>query len=474
MKKDMKRKTILSLSLLVFAIACTEPAVNGPLPSKAQVEWKKMETYAFVHFGLNTFTDVEWGYGNVSPEVFNPTELDCDQWARTFAAGGLKGVVITAKHHDGFCLWPSAYTDYSVAASPVKTDVVGALADACRRNGLKFGVYLSPWDRHQACYGSPEYVEYYRNQMTELMTSYGDIFEVWLDGANGGNGWYGGADETRKIDARNYYDYPSLDSLILSYQPSAVIFSDGGPGCRWVGNEDGVAAETNWSFLDMDKVHPGYPQYWELGPGHREGNGWCAAECDVSIRPGWFYHSAESPKSPRELADLYYKSVGRNANLILNFPVNDRGLVSKDDSLALVGMKEILDRELSKDLLAGKGKGAARRLTDGKYASYMTLGEGSEVVFELAEPIVMSRLMLQEFIPYGQSIAGFEVEYRPGPAAEWTLLDAGEETTTVGYKRILRFEAVTAYGLRLRIKEIRTSTDEPGEARTYLSTVAAF
>ena len=231
----------------------TAPEPIGPLPQAKQVEWQKMETYAFVHYGLNTFNDSEWGYGDADPKVFNPTRMDVEQWVRTFKQAGMKGVIIVAKHHDGFTMWPSPLTDYNITRSAYdgpknkdgKVDVLAELRKACDKYGLKMGIYLSPWDRNHAEYGRQAYVDYYHQQLTQLVTEYGPLFEVWLDGANGGDGYYGGAKETRKIDRRNYYDFPKIHSIILEHQPQAIIFSDGGPGCRWVGNERGEAGTTN-------------------------------------------------------------------------------------------------------------------------------------------------------------------------------------------------------------------------------------
>lgn len=222
------------------------------MPSHRQLMWHEMEYYGFIHFNMNTFTNMEWGMGNESPESFNPTELDARQWARVAKEAGMKGIILTAKHHDGFCLWPSAYTEHSVKNAPWKNgkgDVVRELADACREYGLKMGVYLSPWDRNHSAYGSPEYVTYFHNQLKELLTNYGDIFEVWFDGANGGSGYYGGANETRKIDNKTYYQWDEVTRIVRELQPNAVIFGDGGPDVRWVGNEEGWANETNWNLL---------------------------------------------------------------------------------------------------------------------------------------------------------------------------------------------------------------------------------
>lgn len=303
----MKKPPIVtSISTAVFSLflaGCQSvpvPEAILPVPQEKQVNWQKMETYAFVHFGLNTFNDREWGYGDSDPKTFNPARLDCEQWVQTFVNSGMKGVILTAKHHDGFCLWPTQLTEYCIRNTPYKDgkgDIVRELSDACKKYGIKFAVYLSPWDRHQANYGTPEYVDYFYKQLNELLTNYGDVFEIWFDGANGGDGWYGGAKDVRTIDRKTYYDYPRAYKMIDELQPQAVIFSDGGPGCRWVGNESGFAGATNWSFLRAGEVYPGYPKYRELQYGHADGNQWVAAECDVSIRPGWFYHPEEDDKS---------------------------------------------------------------------------------------------------------------------------------------------------------------------------------
>ena len=334
----MKKHSTLVAAILAISgslTGCQEvksPEPVLPIPQEKQVNWQKMETYAFVHFGLNTFNDREWGYGDSDPKTFNPARLDCEQWVQTFVNSGMKGVILTAKHHDGFCLWPTQLTEYCIRNTPYKDgkgDIVRELSDACKQYGIKFAVYLSPWDRHQANYGTPEYVDYFYKQLHELLTNYGDVFEIWFDGANGGDGWYGGAKDARTIDRKTYYDYPRAYKMIDELQPQAVIFSDGGPGCRWVGNENGFAGATNWSFLRAGEVYPGYPKYRELQYGHADGNQWVAAECDVSIRPGWFYHPEEDNrvKTVDQLTDLYYRSVGHNGTLLLNFPVDRNGLI---------------------------------------------------------------------------------------------------------------------------------------------------
>jgi alpha-L-fucosidase len=441
-----------------------------PVPEPKQVEWQQMETYAFIHFGLNTFNDREWGYGDTDPKTFNPTNLDCEQWAQTLVKAGMKGVILTAKHHDGFCLWPFEGTDYSVKNSPWKNgkgNVVKELSEACKKYGLKFAVYLSPWDRHQANYGTPEYLPYFYAQLHDLLTNYGPVFEVWFDGANGGDGWYGGAKDIRTIDRKNYYNYPRIYEMLDSIQPQAIIFSDGGPGCRWVGNEKGFAGATNWSFLREGEVHPGYEKSYELQYGHADGNQWVPAECDVSIRPGWFYHPEEDDrvKSPDQLVDLYYRSVGHNATLLLNFPVDRRGLIHPVDSANAVRFHEMIQQQLKTNLVAGMtpkvsnergGDFVASALTDDNFDTYWATEDGvttADIEFSFDTPTRMNRMMLQEYIPLGQRVKAFVVEYLDKDT--WLPVKLNEETTTIGYKRLLRFETVETKGIRIRITDAR-------------------
>lgn len=471
------RKSIHLLSIPVVAccLSCTSgkvlpPEPILPVPEPKQVEWQQMETYAFIHFGLNTFNDREWGYGDTDPKTFNPTNLDCEQWAQTLVKAGMKGVILTAKHHDGFCLWPFEGTDYSVKNSPWKNgqgNVVKELSEACKKYGLKFAVYLSPWDRHQANYGTPEYLPYFYAQLHDLLTNYGPVFEVWFDGANGGDGWYGGAKDIRTIDRKNYYNYPRIYEMLDSIQPQAIIFSDGGPGCRWVGNEKGFAGATNWSFLRKGEVHPGYDKSYELQYGHPDGNQWVPAECDVSIRPGWFYHPEEDDrvKSPDQLVDLYYRSVGHNATLLLNFPVDRRGLIHPVDSANAVRFHEMIQQQLKTNLVAGMipkvsnergGDFVASALTDDNFDTYWATEDGvttANIEFSFDTPTRMNRMMLQEYIPLGQRVKAFVVEYLDKDT--WLPVKLNEETTTIGYKRLLRFETVETKGIRIRITDAR-------------------
>lgn len=472
MKKSIH---FLSIPVVACCLSCTSgkvlpPEPILPIPEPKQVEWQQMETYAFIHFGLNTFNDREWGYGDTDPKTFNPTNLDCEQWAQTLVKAGMKGVILTAKHHDGFCLWPFEGTDYSVKNSPWKNgkgNVVKELSEACKKYGLKFAVYLSPWDRHQANYGTPEYLPYFYAQLHDLLTNYGPVFEVWFDGANGGDGWYGGAKDIRTIDRKNYYNYPRIYEMLDSIQPQAIIFSDGGPGCRWVGNEKGFAGATNWSFLREGEVHPGYEKSYELQYGHADGNQWVPAECDVSIRPGWFYHPEEDDrvKSPDQLVDLYYRSVGHNATLLLNFPVDRRGLIHPVDSANAVRFHEMIQQQLKTNLVAGMtpkvsnargGDFVASALTDDNFDTYWATEDGvttADIEFSFDTPTRMNRMMLQEYIPLGQRVKAFVVEYLDKDT--WLPVKLNEETTTIGYKRLLRFETVETKGIRIRITDAR-------------------
>lgn len=469
---------------LSFFSSCTSvkaPEAILPIPEPKQVAWQQMETYAFVHFGLNTFNDREWGYGDSDPKTFNPSKLDCEQWVRTFIAAGMKGVILTAKHHDGFCLWPTKYTDYSIKQSPWKGgqgDVVRELSEACKKYGIKFAVYLSPWDRHQANYGSPEYVDHFYKQLHELLTNYGDVFEIWFDGANGGDGWYGGAKDIRTIDRKTYYNYPRAYKMIDELQPQAVIFSDGGPGCRWVGNENGFAGATNWSFIRAGEVYPGYPEHRELQNGHADGNQWTAAECDVSIRPGWFYHPEEDDKvkTPEQLVDLYYRSVGHNATLLLNFPVDRNGLIHPIDSANAVTFHQMIQKQLKKDLFSNirpqvsderGGQFSAITITDNDYNTYWATNDGitsATVEFTLPKAEMINRIMLQEYIPLGQRVKSFVVKYWKD--GEWLPVKLNEEKTTVGYKRLLRLNTIRTNKMRIDFTDAR--------GPLCISTIAAY
>ena len=442
------------------------PRPFGPVPSERQLRWHEMEFYGFLHFTVNTFTDKEWGYGDESEKVFNPSEFDADQIVATAKRAGMKGLILTAKHHDGFCLWPSKYTEHSVKNSPWKDghgDVVKEISAACRRHGLKFGVYLSPWDRNYKDYGRPEYVTYYRNQLRELLTNYGDIFTVWFDGANGGDGFYGGARETRKIDNRTYYDWEHTWQIVRELMPGAVMFSDGGPDFRWVGNESGIAGDPCWETLSAAGRYPGGSSQ-HLNSGERPGTDWMPAECDVSIRPGWFYHAKEDAKvkTPRQLLDIYYKSVGRGACLNLNLPPDRRGRINENDIRSLSDFRRILDATFSKDLARGatltasntRGNSkqfAARNLLDHNRHTYWSTDDNvttPELVLAFSKPVTFNVVSLRECLPLGQRIEGFALDqFKDGQWVEFA------KATSIGNLRLVRGDSITTEKVRLRITQ---------------------
>jgi alpha-L-fucosidase len=449
-------------------------------PSPRQLVWQQQEFIAFVHFGMNTFMDREWGQGNEDPAMFNPTDLDARQWVKVIKDAGMKLLIVTAKHHDGFCLWPSSYTEHSVKNSPWKNgkgDVVGEVARACKEAGLKFGVYLSPWDRHEKSYGdSPAYNEHFRNQLRELLTNYGDVAEVWFDGAcgEGPNG------------KRQEYDWQSYYKLIREFQPQAVI-AIMGPDVRWVGTESGYGRETEWSVVpgvaqNVDAIAassqqnpvdgafvPGDLTSNDLGSREKIKNAtslvWYPAETDVSIRPGWFYHASQDNlvKPPGKLVDIYYNSVGRNSVLLLNIPPDKRGRINEHDVKALKGMRKTLDQTFATSLtIAARVKATSeqqghqgRAILDRDPQSYWTTEEGVEsatLEVHLARTLTFNRALLQENIAVGQRIESFRLEAWAGKS--WRELARG---TTIGYKRLLTFAAVTSARVRIVIERSRTS-----------------
>ncbi len=468
-------KNIFTLFILsfLFVSSCTQstepPASLGPVPTPEQLAWHEMEQTAFIHFTINTFTDLEWGYGDESPELFNPSELDADQWIRVLKETGFKGVILTCKHHDGFSLWPTQYSEHNISKSPYKDgkgDIVREVSDACKKYGLKFGVYLSPWDRNRADYGQPSYVEYYRNQLKELFTSYGDIYEMWFDGANGGDGYYGGAKEERKIDRKNYYDWPTTLDLVRGIQPDVIFFSDAGPGVRWGGNERAEAGSTNWHTITTDTLHAGKGGSESLlNTGAENGTSWVPLEANTSIRPGWFYHAKEDTlvKTPEKLFETYLTSVGRSATLLLNIPPDRRGLFHENDIEALKGWQALLKSEFKTDLapkatITGSNIRAnaqgykAENLIDANKETYWATDDqvtnGSiEMVWEQEQEV--KYVLLQEYIQLGQRVKAFAIEAWDG--AEWKEVGAG---TTIGYKRILRLdEPVKTNKLKVTIKD---------------------
>ena len=467
-------KNILSLFILFACIigsvnAQTKaPAPFGPVPSENQLRWQKMEFYAFIHFSLNTYTDQSWGNGNEDINLFNPKDLDCRQWARICKEAGMTGIIMVAKHHCGFCLWPSKYTEYSVKNAPWengKGDVIREMADACKEYGLKLGIYLSPWDRNSPEYGKPEYITYFRNQLRELLTNYGDIFEVWYDGANGGSGYYGGANETRNIDRTTYYDWKNTYKLVRELQPKIVIWNDGGDRAdlRWVGTEAGYIGETNWSLLNATGDVP----FNMLHYGVENGDSWVPGEVNTSIRPEWFYHPSEDTKVKTlpQLMDTYYNSVGRNATLLLNFPIMPNGLIHPNDEKAAIefgkAIKEVFAVNLAKKKKAsatnvrGNSKNfAADKAIDDNTDTYWATDEDvktASLTIDFGKPATFNRFMAQEYIGLGQRVKSFSIEaFVDG---SWKEL---AKATTIGYKRILRFPSVNATKLRFNITDSKS------------------
>src|SRR6266498_4084237 len=397
----MKTLLLISIFLLtslpvVWATKVSPPAPIAPTPSPAQLAWQRLEYYAFVHFGMNTFTDHEWGEGRASADNFNPTALDCRQWARVVKAAGMKGVIITAKHHDGFCLWPSNTTEYSVKNSKWRDgrgDVLKELSEACKEYGLKFGVYISPWDRNHPLYGTPRYNRVFKDQWREILSQYGEVFESWLDGANDGK-------------KRMVYDFQGFFETIKKLQPDTLIFSDAGPDVRWVGNERGLAGATNWSPRDNEGTFPGFADEKALNTGDENGNVWLPAECDVSIRPGWFYHANEDDKlkSVEQLMIIYYGSVGHNAE----------------------------------------------KTIDGDAATYWATDDGvatASLERDFGREVEFNTFLAQENIALGQRVKKFSLEIWGGGGWETVA-----RQTTIGYKRILRFPAVKTAKLKFTIE----------------------
>jgi alpha-L-fucosidase len=465
MLRTVSQWLLLVVFLGALAGAAEPPKPFGPVPSDRQLLWHELECYGFLHFTVNTFTDKEWGYGDEAEAVFNPTAFDADQIVRTAKEGGLKQLIFTAKHHDGFCLWPSKYTEHSVKHSPWKQghgDVVREISDACRRHGLRFGVYLSPWDRNHKDYGRPEYVTYFRNQLRELLTQYGPIHEVWFDGANGGDGYYGGARERRQIDRKTYYGWEETHALVRKLQPNAVMFSDVGPDVRWVGNESGFAGDPCWATLNTEGWCPGFAEGRQLNAGHRNGKFWIPPECDVSIRPGWFYHASEDARvrTPENIVTLYFQSVGRGGSMLLNLPPDRRGLIHENDAASLRAARKYLDATFAKDLAAGAKLAASNvrggdaqfgpdRLIDGNRDTYWATDDAAttpEVVLDLGRSVTFNVVRLREAIRLGQRVDRFALDaWQNG---QWKEFAAAE---SIGANRLVRGKPITTDKVRLRI-----------------------
>jgi alpha-L-fucosidase len=420
-----------------------------PRPSKAQLAWHEMEFYFFVHFGPNTFTDKEWGHGDEPEDIFNPTQLDCRQWARTAKRAGAKGIIITAKHHDGFCLWPSKYSKHTVRESKWrngKGDVLKELSQACKEYGLKFGVYISPWDRNHPKYGTPQYNDVFVNMMKEIFTNYGPIWELWWDGANGE-----GPNGKKQV-----YDWDRFKKTVKTLSPNTVVFSDVGPHIRWVGNENGIAGKTNWNYLDTVGFTPGLgaPSTDILNTGNMFGKTWIPAECDVSIRPGWFWHENENDKvkTPEQLFDLYLKSVGRGANLLLNIPPDRRGKIHANDSAAVVGLKKLIDKNLGRSLTKEKEVKVFFDKPDSivfnsnqQTAEIKNYRENScNIIFD--QPKVVNTIFLKEDLKFGQRVKNFVVQILDEDKKSYNI-----EGTTIGFQRILTFPQIKTSFIAVRI-----------------------
>ncbi|AIT07730.1 alpha-L-fucosidase [Sphingomonas taxi] len=468
---SLSRRTLLASGLATAGVGAARaapraaadapPAAYGATPSPRQLAWHRREQYAFVHFSINTFTDREWGYGDESPALFDPTDFSAEQIVDAAKAGGLRGIVLTAKHHDGFCLWPTMLTEHCVRNSPFrggKGDVVREFEQACRRAGLAFGLYLSPWDRNHADYGRPAYIDYYRKQIVELCTRYGRLFEFWFDGANGGDGYYGGARETRTIDAAAYYDWPSMFALVHRYQPLACTFEPLGSDARWVGNEDGVAGDPCWPTMPDHK-----PSQAEGNAGLRDGPLWWPAETNTSIRPGWFYHADEDAKvkDPQRLVRLHDESVARGTNLILNLPPDRRGRLADVDTAVLRAFGDAQRATYAVDLAKGaiahadheRGvRFAAAKVLDGDPDSYWSTPDGvhtPQIVLDVPPGRSFDIIRIREYLPLGVRVTRFAVDLDTGSG--WREVASG---ACIAAQRIVRLAApVQARRLRLRITD---------------------
>ena len=449
-----------SIFLALACIACQSLPAQQAIPTPDQLAWHELEFYWFIHFGPNTFTDKEWGHGDEPEDIFNPTDLDCKQWARLAKKSGAKGIILTAKHHDGFCLWPSEFSKHTVRESKWKDgkgDVVRELMLACREVGLKFGVYLSPWDRNHPQYGTPEYNAVYVNAMKELIDKYGPFFEFWWDGANGE-----GPNGKKQV-----YDFRLFEQTMRAKAPHTIVFSDIGPDTRWVGNESGIAGKTNWNYLDTAgfKRGLGAPSTDTLNMGNIYGKNWIPAECDVSIRPGWFYHKEEDDKvkTAEQLFDLYLKSVGRGANFLLNVPPDRRGRVNEVDSAMLIGFEKLKRESFSKNLaLKSNKKGMqigtavvlAPSIADGNRGTFQTMKPGKNdgsiaigaFTLQFAKATSINCISIYEDLTKGQQVISARLILQNG-------IDIVDDIdfTTIGRRRILTFPSHEVTQIRLVI-----------------------
>ena len=424
----------------------------GPVPSARQLEWYGRGATAFFHFGINTFTDMEWGDGTEDPALFNPTDLDCRQWIRTIKAAGFTAAILTAKHHDGFCLWPSAYTEHSVKNSPYKNgkgDIVREFTDACREEGIKAGLYLSPWDRHEPTWGTPAYDEFYIGQLTELFTNYGDIYECWWDGA--------GSDKA-------HYDWQKWADVVHKLQPNALIFAPlpmtDTAEARWVGNEIGYAGLPCYATITPEHLSMEYAQHkFLLAEGERHGTHYIPAEADVSIRPGWFYHASQdgAVRSPKNLTKLWFHSAGRGAGLLLNIPPDTRGLLHETDVASLTAFGRALGEDMAHNLAIGATVTADSVRADGFFPEGIITEEGyapkngdltPTVTLTFPHPVTFNAFTLREALPLGQRVFGFTAEVCIG--GKWERLLDGK---MIGSLCARRFTPVTADAIRVAVTE---------------------
>lgn len=468
-----KLSVVILFFTSVFVSAQAPPKPYGPLPTPAQLKWQEMEMYCLVHFGAATYTDKEWAYGDEDPSIVNPVRFDASQIVGAVKAGGFKGVIVVSKHHDGLCLWPTKTTEHNISKSPWrhgKGDMIKEYQLACDKLGMKLGVYCSPWDRNNPSYGQPGYVNLYRAQLKELYSNYGPLFISWHDGANGGDGYYGGAREQRTIDRTSYYGWDTTFAIVREMQPSAVIFGDIGPDIRWVGNEKGHAGETCWATFTPEapdagkKPANGYIKDWLSTEGTHHGEYWMPAECDVPLRPGWFYHASqdEQVKSPQTLLDLYYQSVGRGAALDLGIAPGPDGLLHPNDVRSLKEFGALLKQTFSQNLakhavftasnIRGKNKvkyGPAFLTDNDRYSYWATDDEVTDpqLIIDLGEKQSFNIIRLRENIKLGQRITSFAIDTWDNN--QWKELAIA---TTIGANRLIRLpQNISTNKLRLRI-----------------------
>ena len=458
----------------ITAFCQPAPKPYGPLPTERQIKWQETEMYCIIHFGPDTYTNKEWGYGDEDPQIFNPTQFSAIQIVGAAKAGGFKGIVVVAKHHDGFCLWPTSTTEHNISKSPYKNgkgDLVQEYRDACNKLGMKMGLYCSPWDRNSAFYGKPEYVtNVFRKQLVELYTRYGPVFMAWFDGANGGDGYYGGAREVRKIDRSVYYGWDTTWAIPRKLAPGAAIFGDVGPDVRWVGNEAGHAGETSWATYtphapDAGKEPGnGYTKDSEGTAGQRDGKFWMPAECDVPLRPGWFYHKDQDDKvkSPDSLFNLYFQSVGRGACLDLGLSPDRTGQLFQNDADSLKKFGEILKETFAVNLAKGASwkasnvrggnnvKFGPQNLLDNDRYSYWATDDKvttPQLTLNLHRNKTFNIIRLRENIKLGQRIEAVAVDaFEDG---KWEQIATA---TSIGGNRLIRLaQNVTTNKVRLRI-----------------------